>query len=252
MKQPGVPPTAELAQTETKSLWWRLQGIFFEPTTTFREIRERPSWLIALILTMLISVISAAIIFQVIDYQEFLRTQIEASPTANRLTDEQIDEIVEQSATGTRALAMRWAAPLLLPVLLLLVMTAPLMLMVYVAGGEITFAKVSSVVIHSLFAYFLITSALSVTVFLLSDDPNSINPQTAVYSNLGPLVDSQQYPVLNQLAASIDVLIFYLLYLIGLGLSTVAKRISLLAGMVMIGLLYAAGVALAASLSALL
>jgi len=74
--------------------------------------------------------------------------------------------------------------------------------------------------------------------------------QNPVYTNLGPLVDSKESPVLYKLASSADLVIWYVIYLLGLGTATVSKRMTVGKGVLLVAFLYGIYVLLGAGWAA--
>ena len=54
-------------EEEAKGSIWRLQGIFFEPSATFEDIDKKPTFVVALLLTVVIALIGWTIIDNLVD-----------------------------------------------------------------------------------------------------------------------------------------------------------------------------------------
>src|SRR4029079_8041298 len=100
MSDPYAPPStpatgAEMSTAET------LTGIFFEPSRTFEALRARPRFLVAGLIVLILTCLVTAVMFMRVDMGQFIREQIEKSPRAAQLTEEQKDMQVRFGKTVT-------------------------------------------------------------------------------------------------------------------------------------------------------
>lgn len=223
----------EPGEEETKSSIWRLQGIFFEPSATFEDINKKPTFLVPLLLSILVALIGWNLVDNLVDLQEVMEVQIKASPQAERLTQEQIELQARYSVPF-----IKWVGPIVGPPLMVLLSSALMLLMAFLTGGSTTFKKLFSVSAYTFFLSTLISVVLIVLVFAVSAEPESIDIQNPVFSNLGPLFDAQDSPVLYKLASSADVIVWYVIFLLGLGLSKVSTGINAGKGFALVAALY--------------
>lgn len=70
----NVYPYARRASTAPSSdqLIWRVIGVFFSPKATFEDIVRKPSWLLPVLLTTILSVGVTVSINQRINWREFM------------------------------------------------------------------------------------------------------------------------------------------------------------------------------------
>lgn len=244
-RPPAPPPEPP------RGVLWRLQGIFFEPKETFRALRPEPNWLAPVLASVLVSLGTTLVIYSVVDPNQPIRAQIEQSPQGSQMSQEQLDEAVQAFAQSPLAPILKYAGPLLSPIVVVLATAGMLTLLIYLLGSELPFLRTLSVVAHTSFFYYTVMAAMTVAVFLLSPNPESINLNNPVSSNPGMLVDPRESPVLFRLLSSLDLIVFYDLYLMALGISTLAERISLKAGLAMAFLLYGLYVGIAAGFAAI-
>lgn len=210
----------------TKGSWWKLQGIFLEPAETFRQIREKPNWLLPMLATILVAAVSSAVIVDRIGLETIIRNQFAGSARAQELSEEQVDALVEKAVEQPAMKILLYATPVMGPIFLVLVCASLFMLGLYLMAGEAKFAKVFSVNAHTFFFYYVVYSGLSLIVVLLAQEPESIDLQNPLYSNPGFVVSRKDSPALYSLMSSLDVITFYHMFLLGLGLSTVTERVS--------------------------
>lgn len=248
---PEVPVTGPAVEEPTSGGLSRLWGIFVSPSTTFEQNARRPNWLLPMIGWMVLAAIMISAIGSMVDQVEFTKNQIRNSPFASQMTEEQINQAAERASTSTFATVGRYLNPLLGPPIMLFLTGTLLWVLLLILGTDIRYMGVVSVLSHSFFVYALITSVLIVAVFYFAEDPNTIDMATAVSSNLGVLVDSDEQPVMHRLLVSFDIILLYFIFLVGLGLSKMSRKVSLAVGMVSITLLYGVYVGLVLVFTAL-
>ncbi len=236
---------SEAERGEVKGSVWRLQGIFFDPRATFRDIDRRPSFLLALLLCMAVGLAGAAAMYTRVDMAQVMEQQIRSSGAGERLTDEQIRQQVRSVVESPLFPIMKWFGPLAGAPFMILVVSALLMLMVVLAGSETSFKKLLGVTSYTYFLYYVVYSCLAVIVFFLADDPRMIDIQNPVASNLGHLVDARESPVLHRLGSSVDLITFYVIYLLGVGTAAVSGRMKVGTGVGLVAVLYGVYVLLA-------
>lgn len=297
LDQKGLPKTSG-------SFW----DIFLEPSKAFEAINRKPVFVIPLVLCILASFATSFVMYSRIDMAQAMRTQIESSPAAGQLTEEQISEQVEMAVKIGRISAL--VAPLIMVPLIILLIAGLMMLGIYVSGSEVRgaaqpgteltgktcdacggilplesmpghhcphcgaefvgsvdlvksddgavlsskradteqsreipvkgsgFSKVFAVAATSMFFYTVVSGILTIAVILVTSDPNTINIHNPVFTNPAGLVDSEEFKVLYTLLTHLDLLVWYTIFLMGLGLSRIASKCSVIKGMVLIGAWY--------------
>ena len=228
-EQLASPPGGDQDQSD----FWRLQGIFFEPTKTFQSISKRPSFWLPLLLTMIVAVLLWQAMPYFVDLEELFMEQARQNPQTEGLSDEQL----EQQMKFTVPL-VQWVGPVVAPPVMLFLFAALILLMVYLTGNETSYKQLLGVTAHCLFFQTLIGSVMILLVYSLASDPKAIDIQNPVFTNLGPLVDAKESPILSKLASSVDLVVWYVIYLLGLGTATVSKRMAVGTGVALVAALY--------------
>jgi len=90
----------------------------------------------------------------------------------------------------------------------------------------------------SLFFYTVVSVILTAAVILLASDPNSIDLNNPVFTNPAGLVDPKTSRALYTLLTRVDIVDWYTIFLMGLGLSKVVNKCSVGKGMALIGFWY--------------
>ncbi len=225
--------TNETNNPTPKDSFW---NIFLEPAKCFEALNVKPAFVVPIILCILLSFANSFVILNKMDMGQVMRTQIESSPAADQLEEEQIADQIQMMAKFTKISMV--VAPLIIIPLMILLISGLILLGIYVTGSETVFKKIFAVAANSLFFYTAISVILSITVIMVAADPNTINVQNPVFTNPAGLVDLKESKVLYTFLSNLDVLILYTIYLIGLGLSKVATKCSVTKGVCLIGFWY--------------
>lgn len=214
-----------------------LTGIFFEPGRTFEALRERPRFLVAAIIIVVISMAVTFLIFNKIDYAAFMREQIMKGPRASQMTPEQVDAAVG-FYNGPIGKVVVYLFPFIGTVVFIAAGGALYLLGSMLMGGAIRYKQALSVWTYSSFAPGVLSAVLAVIVVLLTpaEDINPTQPGGLVRANLAVLLPHGSSPALGALLGSFDLFTFYGLFLAALGLRKVGKLSSGSAWTVALGL----------------
>lgn len=203
---------------EPKGALWKLQGIFFQPRKTFEEINKKPHWLIALIAILIVGALGMLLLSTRIGLDNIAEQLIQQNPRTSEMPEDQRAMAVSFTK-GTFVVGALVGAPIIG-----LLISLALMLAFWVAGSTAGFAKVYSVVVHSWFAYTVVATVLSAAVVLLAKEPTELDVMNMVATHLGALVDRVESPVLFAFLSSLDLLSFYMIFLLSVGMSVVARK----------------------------
>ena len=231
VRLPYVPDAPPPMSTVT-----RLTGIFFEPTSVFRNLRAHPRWLVAI---LIIGILNAA-------YTTVFTRRITPERIVNFTADSMAEtpfippEAVEKARTEGLEQA-KWptfqagaAVRKIVSAFFLVAFIAALYLLGVLAfGGRMHFWQTYAVVAHVFFPWILIQKVISFIVLFIKS-PDDVHPlfgqESLVYDNLGLLVSSKDHPVLWVVATTIGVLSFYRLWLTAKGLQAGGTKVSSSAG----------------------
>ena len=154
--------------SQPRSAWWKLQGIFFEPSLTFQEIDRRPNWVLPLLAMTVVATLSTLVAFERIGFDTIIRNEISDRMQNRELSEEQLEATVERVTSSTVVQIVFYLQALVAPALLLLFCSLVFMGALYVLGSEVNFKKVVSVNAHTFFSYYALYSSLScIVIFLL-------------------------------------------------------------------------------------
>jgi|KBSSwiStaDraftv2_1062776.scaffolds.fasta_scaffold292032_2 hypothetical protein len=222
---PNPPPKMSTVQT--------LTGIFFEPTSVFRNLRAHPQFLAAVIIVGLLNGLYVVAFVRRVTPERIINftvDKLEESPIkpppealAKMRTDgvEQQKSVVTQIGNVLRAVTGHFFGVAFLAALFLLGVLA--------FGGRMHFWQTYAVVAYVTLPFTIIQKGISFLILYLKS-PDDIHPlvgqETLVYDNLGLLVSGKDHPVLWVIATSIGLLAFYRLWLSATGLREGGYKVS--------------------------
>ncbi|MDT7688763.1 MAG: hypothetical protein QOJ70_3382 [Acidobacteriota bacterium] len=214
-----------------------LTGIFFEPGSTFESLRERPRFLVAALIIVVLTLGISLLIFNKIDYSAFMREQIMKSPRASQMTPEQVDAAVG-FYNGPIGKVFIYVIPVVGITIFIAAGGALYLLGSMLMGGRLRYKQALSVWTYSSFAPTVLGTIAAAVVVLITpaEDINPAQPGGVVRANLGVLLGHGSSPTLAALLGSFDLFTFYGLYLAALGLRKVGKMSSGSAWTVAVGL----------------
>lgn len=200
----------------------RVIGVFFEPGKTFRDIAGRPSWLLPMILVIVAVIGVSSTMSQKIGWERIFRHQMETNSRYQQMTQEQRDQTLQVqmkfASVGGYAGALI-GVPLydLIAAAVLLGIAGGLM------GGGMRFKQVFSVVAWAGMPG-LISAILTIIVIFLKN-PDDFNLQNPIAFNLGAFLDpNTASKFVYSLASSIDLFVFWTIFLMATGLKAAAGK----------------------------
>ena len=221
----GMDATSGASQgTTPKSFLSRVLGVFIEPGETFEDIARKPDWIAPLALLIVVGLGVVATFLAKIGATQIVLHSLEQSGRAASMDPAQLSQMAERSASVIR-IVMPMSAVVGVSIFLLVVAGFGLLVLNGFFGQHSKFKNVFSV---TCYAYLpSIVGALMAVAVVFFGDPAAFNSQSPAPTNPGffmnPLTSSRP---LMALATSLDVIIFWFLILLAMGLSRVVwKRV---------------------------
>jgi len=197
----------------------RLISVLISPTATFRSIAERPTWLLALFVGI---VLSAGVMFLAVpkvDWEQTAREQIEQSSMS--LTDEQREAQIE--GTKKAGPVITYAAVVVMPWIIYPLMALIFMVLFKILGGDVGFKTSLSISVYGLVPQ-LLAWLLSIPVILGAESFTGKDLEGGLLAaNLGAFVGQDAGPVVQAALTSLNVFSFWSIGLLALGYSIAAK-----------------------------
>jgi len=227
--QPPPPPQAPAPTGPTMSTGETLSSILFEPGRVFESLRERPRFLVALVISMIFYMAFTITFYQKVGHERVVRETIESSP----FTAQQTPEQKEASIRAQSSPIVKWITIAAGPVFIAIFFAAGAALYLLGAllmGKQVSYKQALAIWSYSSMPPLVLSMIVNVIlVFLKSPDDYDIvsaSRRGLVRANLSFLSDSKAAPILYTLLGSLDIFAFYGLVLAALGLRKVAKMSS--------------------------
>lgn len=212
-------PTPE-AQA-TLSPFARIVGVFFSPGNTFADIVRKPSWILPVVLTTLLSIVATFAFSQRVNWREFMSQQIEKSPRAAQLSAEQKEQQIAGGAKITPIIVevVGVVAPILGVLIIGLIMWGAYSLL---GGISTNFGTAIGITAHA-FLTGLVSSPLFLLIIYLKPAEN-IDVENPMATNLAALLPGESAKWLVALCKSVDVFTFWTLILLAIGFAAVNPK----------------------------
>lgn len=211
----------------------KLAGIFFEPSSVFRNLRAHPRWLAALVLSALLSFAYSTAFVQRLTPERIVNyTTDKVAAQFTSIPPEQVAQMKEQGIADAKApgkIAGNAVTTFVFAFVIAAIFGALYLLLVLLFGGRLGFWQGVSVAVWASLPPIIIGRLLSLILLFLKD-PDDIHPVLGqgglVTDNLGALVKPGEHPILFGLLSAFGVLAFYHLWLTATGLRHASDRLS--------------------------
>ena len=205
----------------------RLIRIFYAPEKVFSELPEKRAWLLPMIATALVALATSQVVVNRIGLETIIRNQMESNPrTVERLGQAKIDEIAQRAASNTLVKGLTYAAPLIGTVVLLLVVAGVMAAALALTGSSARYDKILAVCAYSHFARGFVAGIMATLTLAFMYDYSGVD--LSALARLNPTIFMDKAATarpLYSLASSFDLLTFWCIFLIALGLSKAAPRL---------------------------
>jgi len=230
----------------------RIAGVFFEPSKTFRDIAQRPTWLVPMILIVLASLGFAYTLSQRVGWERVIQQQNEAA--SSRLQQMSPEQREQGLAMQRKILPVSFfGGALLAPPMMSVVVAAVLLGMTALMSAGLRFKNVFAAVAWAGLPRML--SAILTIVVLFLKNPDEFNLRNPLAFNLGAFMDPNGgSKFVYALATSLDLFSIWNMLLLATGLKAAAgKKLTFTGALVAVlvpwGILTLCGAAFAAAFS---
>jgi len=215
-----IPVPAPEAQVSI-SPFGRVLGVLFSPGKTFEDIVKKPSWMLPIVLTTILSIAVSFSIDQRINWREFMSQQIEKNPRAAQMSAEQKQQQIEGGAKFSPAFT--YGIGLLGPILGALVVSLVMWGAYSLLGGASTnFSTAFSIASHA-FLTGLISSPLFILILYLKPY-GTADLENPIAANLAAFLPDESAKWLVALCKSFDIFTFWTLILLAIGFAAVNPK----------------------------
>lgn len=224
-----APPTATEPSMSTGET---LMGIFFEPGRTFASLRERPRFLIAALIIVIVFFAYYLLYFQRIGYENVVTAEVEVQSQKSNATPEQKQQGIKVQMNPI-VKAIRYGAPIINFLIFFAAGAGLYLLGAMMMARSITFKQALTVWTYSSLPPTVLTMLVNIALlFVRPPDPTDPSQYAEIvrgqgglaHANLGMLIsDPNAHPVLATTLGAFDIFAFYGLFLAALGLRKVGK-----------------------------
>ncbi len=215
-----IPVPAPEAQASIGA-FGRVLGVLFSPGKTFEDIVKKPSWMLPIVLTTILSIAVSFSIDQRINWRDFMSQQIEKNPRAAQMSAEQKQQQIEGGAKFSPAFT--YGIGLLGPILGALVVSLVMWGAYSLLGGASTnFGTAFSITSHA-FLTGLISSPLFILILYLKPY-GTADLENPIAANLAAFLPDESAKWLVALCKSFDIFTFWTLVLLAIGFATVNPK----------------------------
>jgi hypothetical protein len=211
------------APAEAGGFFQNLLDMYFAPRDAFARILRSPRLLLALVAYAAIVLGFTGVWLHKMDPAEFMKTQIEESGRADKMTAEQKQAVIEGQSKMMPIFA--WVlGPAFIAIMLLVVSGTLTFVFRFFYGGDVTFKQAIAIVLWTFLAVSIVSTPVMLTVMALKGDWN-LDPNQVVQANLGLLLDkSTAAKPLWALFTSIDAFVLWMVFLIAVGFGVACKK----------------------------
>ena len=203
----------------------RITGVFFEPKKTFMDIAARPTWILPVLLSVIISLIGTYLISTHIGWERIAAQQIASSSASANMPADQRQRSIEMGAKlgGIFGYGISLIGPPLITVIIAAVMMA---MVAGILSTPVKFKQMMAAVAWSSLPRVLMGVLLAIVVCI--KNPDDFNIKNPLMFNPGAFMDpAASSKFLYSLATSLDLFTFWIILLLATGIKAAGgKKIS--------------------------
>lgn len=198
----------------------RIVGVFFEPTKTFNDIANRPTWLVPMILVILAGIGFTMVLSQRVGWERVVHQQLDSSSRVQQLPADQREQAV---ATQMKFMPVGfYGGSVFAPPIMTVIVAAVLLGITAVMSAGLRFKQVFAVVAWG--GLPRVISAILTVVVLFLKNPDDFNIRNPLAFNLGAFMDPNGPKFTYALATSIDLFTIWSILLLATGLKAAAGK----------------------------
>jgi len=195
-----------------------LLTIFYAPEKLFAEVAKQGKWVLPFVAAMLVAVLMQVMMVNMIGMETLTRIGIEMNPLASQIPPDRLEAQIQAADTPARK-AIQYGMGGVGMAFALLVVSGILLGMMHVADAATTYGKVITVCSYAFFATGLAGGVLSAIILATLPDYGGLELSNLLKLNPTVFLDKATAPkALYSFATSIDLMSFWAIFLIALGL----------------------------------
>lgn len=192
----------------------RLFGALFSPKATFEDVARRPTWILPIVLLCVFGVVITTIFGQRVGWERFMENQFSKNPRIAQMPPDQRQQGLERAVKSAPYFGYFFGTVTYFALALLIagVLMGAFNLL---ASAGVRYKAALGIVSHAMVPWAL--GGLLGIVVLLVKDPDAIDLENLVASNLGAFVPGEAARWLAALAKAFDVFVFWMIFLLAVG-----------------------------------
>jgi hypothetical protein len=205
-----------------------LANIFFEPGRTFEALRARPRFLLAALVCIASFMAFYVAYMQRVGYDAVIDSESEVARKADPNVNEEALAANARIQKGAIVKQIRMWSPILVLVIVFAAGAGLYLLGASLMGGSLSYKQALAVWVYSSLPQIVLMTVLNFLLLFLKPPDGAEEivhgmQRGLVRATPGALVDGSAHPVLATALNSLDLLVFYGLFLAAIGLHKVAK-----------------------------
>lgn len=219
--EPMPTPMAEAEPQAKVSSVGRIFGVLFSPKPTFEDIARKPTWLLPVLLLAALGAVVAFGINMKMNWREYMSQQIEKSPAAAQLSNEQKEQRIEAGAkfAPISAYAFGIPAPIIVVLVVALIMWGAYNLL---GGANLNYKTALSIVSYA-YVPVLIGNLIFLLVLFLKPY-GTLDLDNPVATNLAAMLPEDTAKWLLALGKNIDIIVLWVTALIAVGFAAASPK----------------------------
>ena len=225
---PATPARADVSDAPEMSTPETLANIFFEPGRTFEALRARPRFLVAAIACVVVFMSFYVTYMQRVGYETVVDSEIEMARKADPNANEEALAAGARIQKGAIVRNIRMWSPVIGLAVVFAAGAGLYLLGASLMGGALSYKQALAVWVYSSWPPLVLMTVLNFVLLFINPPEDAAevvqsSQRGLVRANAGVLVDGTAHPILATALGSIDLLVFYGLFLAALGLRKVGK-----------------------------
>lgn len=208
----GAPPSGSFT---------RVIGVLVNPGPAFQSIAARPTWIVPILLTCIVSIGVIATFSYRVGWRSFMEHQFANNSRMEQMSPAQRDKAVDKAAKIAPIFAYVGGS---VGTVISAVIAAGLLLAAFnlLASARIGFVTALSIVAYGWMPF--VVSGLLGIVLLLIKDPSTVELEHLVASSVGAFISNDAPKWLQALTTSLDLFTFWAIALLAIGFNKANPR----------------------------
>lgn len=200
----------------------RLTGVFFSPGAAFSDIAKRPRWWVPILIIAILGIGVTYVFNEKVGFEVAIRQAMDRNPATLQLSPQQREQQIALVTGFTKYAA--YAGVVVTTFIYFLIALILLFLFNTILGADIRLKQMMAIVTYGAMPQVLV-SLLTVAVFFMKP-PEDIDFQNPLAFNVAAYLPQDAPGWLRGFCTPLDLFNFWIIGLLGIGVSRAARKIS--------------------------